>query len=124
MTAYRWPAPSRQRSSISAFTTANQSIALITREFRRCFVSLFLLATKAYPAQNGVSFRAIASAGGFPDSISNVVGPFNLASPKARIGSTRLDFIGNGSIADLYFRATESAIVSGMSVRVQASITP
>jgi hypothetical protein len=85
---------------------------------------MFVLSSRAYPAQSGVSFRAIASAGGYPDSISNVVGPFDLTSSKATLGSTRLDFTGNGNISDLYFRATESATPSGISVRVQTSTTP
>lgn len=94
---------------------------------RMTFVPLFgvygLIST-SYPAQDGVYFRAISSAGGYPDSISNVVGPFNLATPQPAIGSTRLDFTGNGTVADLYFRATESSIVSGLTVRIQASTNP
>ncbi len=84
----------------------------------------FVLTSSSYPLSGGVSFRAISSAPAYPDSISNVVGPFNLTSTKAQIGSTSLNFTGNGTIADLYFRATESATVAGMSVRVQASTTP
>jgi hypothetical protein len=85
----------------------------------------FLLSSNEYPHAQAdpVYFRAIGSAGGYPDSISNVVGPFDLTSNKPRL-STRLDFTGNGSIADLYFRATESATVAGMPVRVQASTMP
>ncbi|HEX4629680.1 MAG TPA: hypothetical protein VH188_01835 [Chthoniobacterales bacterium] len=84
----------------------------------------FVLNSKAYPPQSGVFFRAVASGGGYPDSISNVVGPFDLTSSKAPLGSTRLDFTGNGNIADLYFRTTESATPSGISLRVQTSTTP
>ena len=88
-------------------------------------LSQFLLSSNEYPHAQAapVYFRAIGSAGGYPDSISNVVGPFDLTSNKPRL-STRLDFTGNGSIADLYFRATESATVAGMPVRVQASTMP
>ena len=84
----------------------------------------FVLTSSSYPLSGGVSFRAISSAPAYPDSISNVVGPFNLTSAKAQIGSTSLNFTGNGTIADFYFRATESATVAGMSVRVQASTAP
>lgn len=85
----------------------------------------FLLCSNEYPHEQAdpVYFRAIASASGYSDSISNVVGPFNLTSSTSRF-SSRLDFTGNGPIADLYFRATESATPSGVSVRVQASTTP
>jgi hypothetical protein len=81
--------------------------------------SQFVLSSTDYPTQNGVYFRAAASAQGYPDSISNVVGPFNLASNKSRIASTALHFTGNGPITDFYFKAVESAIPSGIAVRVQ-----
>lgn len=85
----------------------------------------FLLGSNEYPHQQAdpVYFRAVASASSYSDSISNVVGPFNLTSTNPRL-SSRLDFTGNGSIADLYFRATESASPAGISVRVQTSTTP
>ena len=85
----------------------------------------FVVSSNEYPHEQAdpVYFRAVASAQGYPDSISNVVGPFNLTSNKPRL-STRLDFTGNGTIADFYFRATESATVAGMPVHVQASTTP
>ena len=85
----------------------------------------FILTSANYPLVSNVYFRAISAASAYyPDSISNFVGPFDVTSTKPQIGSTRLDFTGNGNIADLYFRASESATVTGMSVRVQASTTP
>jgi hypothetical protein len=86
----------------------------------------FVLSSNDYPSQQAdpVYFRAIASAGGYNDSISNVVGPFNLTSSKPRIGSTRLFFTHNGPIADFYFKAVESATPSGVAVRVQTTTTP
>jgi hypothetical protein len=86
--------------------------------------SQFVLSSNDYPPQNGVYFRASASAQGYPNSNSNVVGPFNLASNKSRIASTALHFIGNGPIADFYFKAVESATPSGIAVRIQTTTTP
>jgi DNA-binding beta-propeller fold protein YncE len=86
--------------------------------------SEFVLNSTAYSSLNGVYFRAVSSASGYPDSISNVVGPFNLASNAPRIGATTLIFAGNSDIADFYFKAIESATPSGISVRVQATTTP
>ncbi len=88
-------------------------------------INSFLNSTD-YPSQHAdpVYFRAVASAGGYADSISNIVGPFNLTSNKPRISSTRLFFTGNGPIADFYFKAIESATPSGIAVRVQATTAP
>ena len=36
----------------------------------------FALLSFNYPTANGIYFRALSKAGGFPDSKSNVVGPF------------------------------------------------
>jgi hypothetical protein len=86
----------------------------------------YFLSSNDYPHTQAdpVYFRTVASAPGYPNSISNVVGPFNLTSNTARLGTTTLLFTGNGLIADLYFLAIESAIPNGLSVRVQASTTP
>jgi hypothetical protein len=86
----------------------------------------FVLSSNDYPYQQAdpVYFRAVTSAGGYSDSISNVVGPFNLTSNKPRMGSTALHFTGNGPIADFYFKAVESAVPSGIAIRVQATTTP
>jgi hypothetical protein len=86
----------------------------------------YFLSSNDYPHSQAdpVYFRTVASAPGYPGSISNVVGPFNLTSNTARLGTTWLLFTGNGSIADLYFLAIESATPNGLSVRVQATTTP
>ena len=107
-------------SSWTDLNDGNQRWDDLPFQFRSVRPSIHL----SYPQQNGIYFRSIASAGGYSDSISNVVGPFDLASVKPLIGSTRLDFTAGGSISDLYFRATESATVSGMTVRVQSTTTP
>jgi hypothetical protein len=84
----------------------------------------FVLNSTDYPLQNGVSFRAISSAPTYTDSISNVVGPFNLVSSKPHLPPTRLYVECNNSAADLYFRATVASVQSSVSLRVQASTTP
>ena len=84
----------------------------------------FVLNSTDYPLQNGVYFRAISSAPTYTDSISNVVGPFNLVSSKAHLPPTRLYVECNNSAADLYFRATVASVQSGVSLRVQASTVP
>lgn len=84
----------------------------------------FFLNSTDYPAQNGVYFRAIGSASNYPDSISNVVGPFNLTGAKAHLAPTRFAMFTNSSIADLYFRATKSSVQNGEALRIQSSTNP
>ena len=84
----------------------------------------FYLSSLNYPPVNGVSFRAISSASGYTDSISNKVGPFNLNSSKPRLSSPLLSVTGNGPFADLYFRTYSATSVSGMAERIQQSTTP
>jgi hypothetical protein len=84
----------------------------------------FFLSSLNYPAVNGVSFRAISSASGYSDSVSNVVGPFNLASTKPRLAAPNLALTGNGLFCDLFFRTYSGTTVSGMTERVQQSTTP
>lgn len=84
----------------------------------------YVLNSKSYPNQSGLSFRAISSAGGYADSISNVVGAFDLSASKLPLGKTKLRFTAHGPLADMAFRASLSATPSGVTVRVQSSITP
>ena len=84
----------------------------------------FVLSSLNYPLVNGVSFRAVAAAQGYPDSLSNKVGQFSLASNKPRLTPPVLSFTGNGPFADLYFRAFVAAPVSGTTLRVQTSTMP
>jgi hypothetical protein len=84
----------------------------------------FVLNSTDYPLQNGVYFRAISSAPTYTDSISNVVGPFNLISGKSHLAPTKVSVIANSTIADLYFRATESTVQNGVSLRIQSTTTP
>ncbi len=85
----------------------------------------FFLSSTNYPLQNGVSFRAISKAPGYlPDSISNVVGPFNLASNQTHLGPTALYMSRNGPVANVRFGVTETTIPSGITVRIQTTSSP
>jgi DNA-binding beta-propeller fold protein YncE len=84
----------------------------------------FVLTSANYPLSGGVYFRAISAAPGYPDSISPVVGPFNLTTNLAPPGQTILRLVANGIRADLDFRVTEAGAPSGPALRVQTSTTP
>lgn len=84
----------------------------------------YVLNTTNYPRGAKVYFRARAKADGFTPQLSNVVGPFDLASTKPRLAATSLSMTGNGSVADLYFSASEPQVVSGTAMRIQTSTTP
>jgi sugar lactone lactonase YvrE len=84
----------------------------------------FVLHTTEYPLQNGIYFRAISAAPFYPDSISNVVGPFNLATNQNHLGPTKLYITTNGLRCNLRFGVTETSIPSGIAVRIQATKTP
>jgi hypothetical protein len=87
-------------------------------------IGKFITATANYLAANGTSFRAIASAKGYTDRISNVVGSFSLASSKPRLSPPIISITGNGTFADLYFRSYVAKPSGGMALRVQSSTTP
>jgi hypothetical protein len=86
--------------------------------------SQFVLNATNYPLQNGIYFRALSSAPGYSDSISNSVGPFDLSSAGAHIPPVVLLVKRNGSLADLAFTAGEISAPSGVALRVQSSTTP
>ncbi|HXA10240.1 MAG TPA: hypothetical protein VNW28_09670, partial [Chthoniobacterales bacterium] len=84
----------------------------------------FVSSSANYPLFNGVYFRAIASAHGYPDSISNSVGPFSLASSTPRLSQPEISVTGNGPFADLYFRSYVATATNGIALRVQSTTTP
>ncbi|MBA2269081.1 MAG: hypothetical protein H0W20_00575 [Chthoniobacterales bacterium] len=84
----------------------------------------FVLNATNYPLANGVSFRAITAAPGYIDSISNVVGPFNLATSQSHLGPTVLYLAANGPGQEIRFRATETSPPAGVGLRIQASTNP
>ncbi len=85
---------------------------------------LFVLHTLNYPLQNGAHFRAVASAPDYPDSISNVVGYFDLATTTAHVVPVTLFLATNGPGQEIKFRGKLSSALSGTSLRVQATTTP
>ena len=84
----------------------------------------FVLNSTNYPLSNGVYFRALAVAPSYPDSISNVVGPFDLTSGAPHLGPTTLYISRNGPVANIRFGVTETTIPAGIAVRIQATKTP
>ncbi len=84
----------------------------------------YVLNTTNYPAQNGVYFRARLKAPSYPDAVSNVVGPFDLASATQRLGTTALYIKSNGLAANIRFGVTQTPAPSGVGVRIQATTTP
>jgi hypothetical protein len=86
----------------------------------------YVLGTTNYPAQNGVYFRSRAVTQGFNPSevVSNVVGPFDLASGKPRAGKTVFQLLSNGLRENFDFRANEKDAAAGIAVRVQTTQTP
>ncbi len=87
-------------------------------------VTGYVLNSTNYPAANGISFRAVTRAPGYPTSISNVVGPFNLASTTPHLGPTKLFVTTNGEINAIRFGVNEETIPAGIRVRVQTTQTP
>lgn len=85
---------------------------------------IYVLNTTNYPAQNGVYFRSQVSAPGVSALVSNVVGPFNLASAKPRAGRTLFELKGNELRADFDFRATQLDVPSPVALRVESTTTP
>jgi hypothetical protein len=84
----------------------------------------FVLNSTSYPLTGAVSFRAISSAAGKADSISNQVSGFNLTSSKSHITPPRLFFTAGGNVSDLYFDAVFPTDPGGVAVRIQATTTP
>ena len=105
----------------ASWTDLPNGSGLMTRD---TLTNAFVLNSTNYPLQNGVYFRAISSASRYPDSISNQVGPFNLASTVPHLGPISLAISVNNMTADLYFRAGQTPPVTGVSMRIQSSTTP
>lgn len=84
----------------------------------------FVLNSTNYPLQNGVYFRVISSAPSYPDSISNVVGPFNLVTSTPHLGPTILFMATNGGGQEMRFRVKETSPPAGILLRIQATTTP
>jgi hypothetical protein len=84
----------------------------------------FALHSTNYPLQSGVYFRVISSAPGYPDSVSNFVGPFNLTTNMPHLGPTTLFMATNGGGAEMRFRVKETSPPAGILLRIQTTTTP
>ncbi len=87
-------------------------------------VTSYILNSTNYPSANGISFRAVTRAHGYPDAVSNVVGPFNLQSSTPHLGPTLLFVTTNGEINAIRFGVNEATVPAGTNVRVQTTQTP
>ncbi len=85
---------------------------------------LFVLNSLNYPLQNGMHFRAVSSAPGYADTISNVVGFYDLATSTAHVVPVTLFLATNGPGQDIKFRGKLTSALSGTTLRVQATTTP
>ena len=78
-------------------------------------VECILTHIRQRPAANGIYFRAVASASGSVDSLSNIIGPYNLISetpPSVTLNQPAGSSGGNGTqeqplvfVADLIWRS-------------------
>lgn len=84
----------------------------------------FVLSSTNYPLANGIYFRAVSMAPGYPNSASNIVGPFDLTPGKAHLGTTTLLLSANGGGQPMYFRALGSTDQAGITFYMQATTTP
>ena len=84
----------------------------------------FVLNNLNYPLQNGMHFRALASAPGYADSISNVVGFYDLATSTAHVVPVTLFLATNGPGQEIKFHGKLMSALSGTTLRVQATTTP
>ena len=84
----------------------------------------FILNTTGYQAKSGQYFRARATASGYPDSVSNAVGPFDLSQAGAHIPPVVLLVSRNGTVADLDFTAGEISAPNNVALHIQTSETP
>ncbi len=84
----------------------------------------FVLNSLNYPLQNGMHFRAIASAPGYADNISNVVGYYDLATTALHVVPVSLFLATNGPGQEIKFHVKEATELDGVSVRIQTTTTP
>ncbi len=99
----------------------NGSGGYMTRDLKTNF---FVLNSLDYPLKNSVHFRAISSAPGYPDSISNVVGYYDLATSTAHVVPVSLFLATNGPGKEIKFQMKEETELDGVTARIQSSTTP
>ena len=106
----------------------NGSAGRMIRDYSAQGLKVFVLNSTNYPLQNGIHFRAVTSAAGYPDSISEADGPFDLATNTPHAGPVELTSVTGAAPtnAPMTFSAKVSNDFagSGISVRLQSSRTP
>ncbi|MFN2624006.1 MAG: YncE family protein, partial [Chthoniobacterales bacterium] len=84
----------------------------------------YVLSSTNYPLANGLFFRALSTAPSFPDSKSNVIGPFNLSAGQNHLGTTSLFVATNGPGQEIKFRSNVSTDQPGITLYIQATTSP
>jgi DNA-binding beta-propeller fold protein YncE len=84
----------------------------------------FVLSSTNYPLANGLYFRALSTAPGYPDSRSNIIGPFNLSATQNHLGTTILYVATNGGGQEMKFRGKVGTEQAGITLRVQSTTSP
>ncbi|MEY2512178.1 MAG: hypothetical protein QOE26_2941 [Verrucomicrobiota bacterium] len=84
----------------------------------------FVLSSTNYPNASGMYFRALSSAPGYPDSKSNIIGPFNLPYGQAHLSPTTLYGKTNGAGQEMNFRADVGVDQAGITLYIQSTTTP
>jgi DNA-binding beta-propeller fold protein YncE len=84
----------------------------------------FVLSSTNYPLTSGLYFRALSTAPGYPDSRSNIIGPFNLTGSQNHLGTTILYVVTNGGGQEMKFRGKVGTDQAGISLRIQSTTSP
>ncbi len=84
----------------------------------------FVLDSTNYPRASGIYFRALSTASGYPDSKSNIIGPFDLTGAQSHLGATTLFIATNGPGAEMNFHANVAVDQAAMDLHVQATTSP
>ena len=99
----------------------NGSGGYMTRDLK---TNLFVLNSLNYPLKNSMHFRAVASAPNYADSISNVVGYYDLATSTAHVVPITLVLATNGPGKEINFQMKEETALTGVTARIQSSMNP
>jgi len=84
----------------------------------------FVLTSTNYPNASSVYFRALATAPGYPDSKSNIIGPLNLSYGKGHMSHTTLYGATNGNGQEINFRADIGVDQAATTLYIQTTKTP
>ncbi|HMJ06916.1 MAG TPA: hypothetical protein VK474_11720, partial [Chthoniobacterales bacterium] len=84
----------------------------------------FVLSSTNYPLANGIYFRALSTAPGYPESKSNVLGPFSLSATRNHLAGPALYLATNGPGAEMKFRATVPVDQATQTLYIQSTLTP